>query len=492
MDKALERAASNLLATAPASVEMPAGAGKTHLLAAAVAVAHAEGRRSLVLTHTNAGVEAIRKRLIRFGVPTSGARVETITSWAFSLVGAYPGLAGVAVAEVPDWGQSDAYVQGATQVVESQAIVDVHAVSFDFVFVDEYQDCTLTHHGLVLAIANAVPRTVVFGDPLQAIFGFAGPLADWSTDVLPRFPAVSISASPQRWKGHNEDLGAWLLSIRPLLVDGQVFDFAQHSIGGLTFVQDTSPTGVATVAHGFRDFNETVVLLDKWPNSVAQHASRLGGSYSVMEDINGNFMRQQLGGNTRTGAPGLSSEGDSALALWFANFAKACVVGLAGIDNTVLGRLGRNQSLTGLARDGIQSVVDGLEQLRVNPSYGQVAVAAESVRGVQTLKVYRWEAWNDTLRAIEMTAENGDPAVDNLGRVRERLRRQGRRSHSRVASRTLLVKGLEYDHVVIANLAEIRDPRNLYVALSRARKTVTVIGATARITLQNDRFRSDG
>jgi DNA helicase IV len=83
-----------------------------------------------------------------------------------------------------------------------------------------------------------------------------------------------------------------------------------------------------------------------------------------------------------------------------------------------------------------------------------------------------------------MSADNGEPAVDNLGRLRDRLRRNGRRNDNRIASRTLLVKGLEYDHVIIADLGKLRDPCNLYVALSRARKTVTVLGGSSRIRLQ--------
>lgn len=487
MDDQLRHTATALLDAAPASVEMPAGAGKTHLLAAAVAVASSRGDRSLVLTHTNAGVEAIRKRLRRFGVSSRDARVETLTSWAFSLVRAYPDLAGVSVSEEPDWAQSDTYVRGAARVARSVAIADVHTVSFDYVFVDEYQDCTLVHHELVLGIAAAVARIIVLGDRLQAVFGFAGPLAEWDLHVLPTFRAFSAPVAPERWKGHNEELGEWLLRIRPLLVNGQALDFSQFAIPGLNLILDTSPNSVASVAHSFADYSETVVLLDKWPNSVAQHASRLGGSYSVMEDINGNFMRQQLSGDPGRGVLGLPEEGDPNLARWFAQFAKACVIGLAGIDSVVLGRLDRGESLGGLSREGIQSVLEALEQLRIAPTYAQLATAAYVLRSLKaSLKVYRWEAWNDTLQAIAMSAENGDTALDNFGRVRERLRRQGRRTHARVASRTLLVKGLEYDHVVIANVGNLRDPRNLYVALSRARRSVTVIGQSARVVLADD------
>ena len=114
-------------------------------------------------------------------------------------------------------------------------------------------------------------------------------------------------------------------------------------------------------------------------------------------------------------------------------------------------------------------------RLLASPTYEELAAAAAVIRQTQGLKVYRWEAWNDTREAIAMSTDNGEPAVDNLGRLR-RLRRTGRRNDNRIASRTLLVKGLEYDHVIIADLSKLRDPYNLYVALSRARKTVTVLG----------------
>ncbi|BCN69579.1 hypothetical protein RE943_30520 [Prescottella equi] len=476
MNEALRASAERLLNAAPCSVEMPAGTGKTHLLAAAATLAAERGRRSLILTHTNAGVDAIRKRLRRFGVPPSSFRVDTITSWAFSLARSYSGIAGVSVSDVPDWTRSDDYLTGATVVARTIAITEVHRISFDYLFIDEYQDCTLVLHNFVMALAAAIPKSVILGDRLQAIFTFTGPMATWHGHVLPNFPAHALAVAPHRWTDHNTELGHWLLGIRSRLIDGQTFDFTAQAIPGLNFVAKTSATTLASVAHSFRDFEESVVLLDKWPNDVASHASRLGGSYSVMEDISGNFMRTQL--------DDLPAEGDPQLAWWFAAFAKACVVGLSGIDAAVLGRLAKGEGITHYVRPGIETVLCALDQLRVNPTYAQLAAAADVIRGTEGLRVYRWEAWNDTREAIMMTADNGERAVDNLARVRDRLRRTGRRKESRIASRTLLVKGLEYDHVVIADLSKMRDPCNLYVALSRARKSVTVLGTTSRITLR--------
>ncbi|RZL83557.1 MAG: hypothetical protein EOP32_07100 [Rhodococcus sp. (in: high G+C Gram-positive bacteria)] len=479
MDDRLHAVAEGLLSACPCSVEMPAGTGKTHLLAAAAAIAATRGKRSLVLTHTNAGVDAIRKRLRQFGVPQPLVRVDTITSWAFSLVGSYSVIAGISVAETPDWTQSEEYLAGATNVALSDAIAEVHSISFDYLFADEYQDCTLVQHEFILSLAAAIPKAVILGDRLQAIFTFAGPMATWDNHVLAKFPPHDLDVTPHRWADHNADLGRWLLDIRPALVHGEIFDFAAHAVPGLQFVADTRPTALGAVAHSFRDFNESVVLLDKWPNDVAGHASRLGGSYSVMEDISGKFMRTQL--------EVLPAEGDPRLALWFAGFAKECIVGLSGIDVAVQSRLAKNQGILHYTRPGIEPVLAALDQLRMNPTYSQLADTADAVRQTAGLRVYRWEAWTDTREAIAMTANSGEPAVESLTRVRERLRRTGRRSENRIASRTLLVKGLEYDHVIIADLNKMRDPRNLYVALSRARKSVVVLGASSRIYLANDR-----
>lgn len=136
----LRATAADVLANLPCSLEMPAGTGKTQLVAAMAAITTELGHRTLVLTHTHAGVDAIRRRLRKFGVPKQAVHVDTITGWAFDLVRSYPNLAGVTVPAVPDWTKSADYVAGAIKVAQSRAIQDMHAVSFEYFIVDEYQD----------------------------------------------------------------------------------------------------------------------------------------------------------------------------------------------------------------------------------------------------------------------------------------------------------------------------------------------------------------
>lgn len=477
---ALSRLATEVIAEAPCSLEMPAGTGKTELLAACVATAAEQGDRSLVLTHTNAGVDAIRRRLRRFGVPSSMVRVETVTSWAFTLSRSYPGIAGINVPGVPNWNDSQAYVEGAALVAMTAAARKVHSVSFGYLFVDEYQDCTVDQHELIVAISEAVPRTVILGDRMQAIFGFdkSRPLMDWDAHVVPRYTPKSVPHKPQRWRDHNVALGQWLLDIRPSLVDGGAFDFSSHTVAGLEWRQCTIQTAVPTVnkaAYGLTSAGESVVLLDKLAPQVASHASRLGGSYAVMEDVAGRFMSEHLAG--------LPAENDALLALWLARMAKSCFVGLADLNGPVLGRLEKGRTVSDLKRRKLVQVQAALDGLVTNPVYNQLCVSAAAIRATSGLTLYRQEAWDDTLRAVARGVEDGTSPQEALAVVRDRLRHGGRGERRRIASRTLLVKGLEFDHVIIANVQNFTDPRQLYVALSRARKSVTVIGRSPRLRL---------
>lgn len=477
----LSSLAFEVVAEAPCSLEMPAGTGKTELVAACVSTVATRGDRSLVLTHTNAGADAIRKRLRRFGVPLSMVRVETITSWAFTLSRSYPGIANVTIPDVPNWNDSHAYVDGAAMVAATSAVHRVHAASFGYLFVDEYQDCTIDQHDLILEISKAIPRTVILGDRLQAIFGFERdrPIIDWGSHVTPNYPPKNVLCTPHRWSNHNPGLGQWLIDIRPLLVDGGTFDFTSLSVPGLTWRQcdpKNPAKAINSVAFGLLGVEGSVVLLDKWARDVAKHASYLRGSYAVMEDVGGRFMIDQLNA--------LPAENDASLATWLVDIAKSCYVGLSGLDKPVKQRLEKGRTVSDLKRTGLAPVQAALDELVGRPLYAQLQASARAIRATPGLTLYRQEAWDDTFRAVARSVEDGTSPKEALAVVRDRLRRGGRVDQQRIASRTLLVKGLEFDHVIVANAQNFTDPRQLYVALSRARTSVTVIGRNPRLQLR--------
>ena len=80
-------------------------------------------------------------------------------------------------------------------------------------------------------------------------------------------------------------------------------------------------------------------------------------------------------------------------------------------------------------------------------------------------------------RSIAVQQDEGIETVREAAvAVRDRTRESGRAAEPRTVSRTLLVKGLEYDHAVILN-ADALSPREFYVAATRGRRTLTVFSA---------------
>ncbi len=477
MDAVLRAEATLLLQRLPFSVEMPAGTGKTQLVAAMAGVAAQTGEPSLILTHTNAGVAALRKRLKDFGIPQKMVHVDTIASWAFELVRHYPDLAGIRISAVPDWSKTSEYVRGAVNVAHAHAIGKMHKASFTYLFVDEYQDCNLNQHDLILEIVSAIPRAAVFGDRLQGIFDFAGEtLVDWDTHVFANYPLITREHTAWRWTDHNDALGRWLLDLRPQLVPGATIDLSAISIPGLVW-KAASHQALTAAAYGVRTFDESVLILNQWRTDNATTAGRLGGTYAVMEDLNGRFMHDSLAS--------LESSEPSEYASWLASFAKNCFSGYGEINQPILRRLQRGEAFDGLSRPGLEATLSALEAVGANPSLENLVDTMKKIESSKEGRLYCIEAWRDTLAAIESVVLNpGDNMHDNLSMIRDRLRYTGRRRHQRVVSRTLLVKGLEYDHAIICNADNIGSVRNFYVAITRPRKTLTILSQSPIIRLR--------
>src|SRR3954451_16325250 len=83
----------DILAVHGGTITAPAGCGKTQLIADALK-RYPGGKPILVLTHTNAGVVALRHRLDRASVPASAYRLSTIDGWAMRIITTFPQRSG--------------------------------------------------------------------------------------------------------------------------------------------------------------------------------------------------------------------------------------------------------------------------------------------------------------------------------------------------------------------------------------------------------------
>lgn len=216
---------AELLRRGNSSVVAPAGHGKTEVIAKVAAL----GNRTLVLTHTHAGVHAIRARLKRLGVPTARAAVETVASWSTRYAYAFPGVAQPPPGDPQSGAEWDQLYAGSRAALDVAAIRDVVGSSYDRILVDEYQDCNSLQHELTIALSTIVPTTV-FGDPMQGIFEFAGATLDWDREIFPTFPLFGSLDQPYRWKDKNPDLGAWVAETRLKLLRGEPIDLMDSRI----------------------------------------------------------------------------------------------------------------------------------------------------------------------------------------------------------------------------------------------------------------------
>ncbi|USX27243.1 UvrD-helicase domain-containing protein [Oxalobacteraceae bacterium OTU3CINTB1] len=208
------------------AVTAPAGCGKTQLIADTLA-GHKGDKPILILTHTNSGVGALKARLQKARVHASSFKVSTIDAFCIRLIGRFPSRSGhdpkilELAAPKTDY---PAIRAAAGKLIQAGHLDGILAASYASLIVDEYQDCDLQQHAIVDALA-ATLHTCVLGDPMQAIFNFAGPVVHWEGDVLSRFPSAGHLATPWRWRNAGtEPLGLWLLEARQALARGMPID----------------------------------------------------------------------------------------------------------------------------------------------------------------------------------------------------------------------------------------------------------------------------
>lgn len=451
-------------------VVAPAGCGKTDLIVRAVAASEEHGRR-LILTHTNAGVRALLDRLRRHGVPSQSYRVETIDGWALKYARAYPSLAGWICEEGPiESVQWDLVRCAASKCLTKKSIQKVVTQSYSGVFVDEYQDCTGSQHKLILMLAELLSCRIV-GDPLQGIFDFDGGI-DWAKDVQPHFPLIQRLDKPWRWQ-KNPRLGAWLQKARMLLATGQEIDL---STGPISWETHDHRKALSTCLYLPVSSGESVVALTGTvENQSRAFAAKLKGRFTHMEVVECKPLF-----DTARKLDCLDGPARAAIVI---DFACTCMSGVKSVLKKSQDAFVKDMIPKVSSRNKNGKAIEALIDLTQNRSEEAVLQAVKQIEALPDRVIHSRELWQEFKKVLQEGAIAKTSLAELARKRRERTRYMGRRVDRRTVSRTLLVKGLEFDHAVVLNASSKDiDAKNLYVAITRGSKSLTILSDSTKIT----------
>lgn len=457
----------DLLSLRRGSIVAPAGCGKTQLIADALQ-RHRGPKPVLILTHTNAGVAALKARLAKAKVPTSTYSLSTIDGWAMRLVGMFPKRSGVdaSVLKIVNPGRDYATIKrAALTILKAGHLKKVIQATFSNILVDEYQDCSVSQHEIVCELADGI-NTCVLGDPMQAIFGFAGVLVDWDKQVRSVFPQARELDIPWRWRNTGAaPLGEWLLTARRSLMAGKPIDLktAPKEVTWIKLDRTSADFEKLLEAAGTKsdDKNDSVLVIGDSRRAESRHkiASAVPGAVTV-ETVD---LRDLV-----SFAEELDLQAAGALSR-IVHFAQGTMTGVGGADllkrvNTILGERSRKK---------VTDVENAAVSFVKEPSYRKVAELLEAIQQEGGVRVYRPLVVRACMLAL-LRCRNGQINFSEAAiQMREQNRALGRTLPRRAVGSTLLLKGLEAEIAVVLD-ANALDARNLYVAITRGSKGLVI------------------
>lgn len=453
----------------------PAGYGKTYTIAEVIS-SYKGDKKVLVLTHTHAGIASLREKFEQKGLAPSTYHLDTICSFALDLTKTYH----VNKNDIPKESDTNALfdyaVEHATIILKAIPIKYLLSIKFEHLIVDEYQDCSLAQHQMVLELAQTL-KTHLLGDPLQGIFGFRGQqIVDFDDDSFrPFLQNCKFLETPWRWKNAGQDaLGQDLARIREKLLAGEEINLSDyHSIEWLQATDNDylKPRTNARIKL-FQEINQGAVVIH--PNS---------SSVIPRKTVVAHYPQLQL----------LESIDDK-------DYYKYCLLfdkqsGQAVIKDVVemMRMICKNEAINNWIKpDGTlknkrrqddQAIKSKLESA-INPllkekSYMNIANLIVAIARLPEIVIYRKEFLRDIYHTLVDANKLGLTASESIVRNRNILRRKGRKVMQKSIGTTLLTKGLEFDNVVILNAQQFNDPRDFYVALTRCSKKLVVISNTA-------------
>ena len=176
-----------------------------------------------------------------------------------------------------------------------------------------------------------------------------------------------------------------------------------------------------------------------------------------------------------------------ALAAAAIEFAKKCHTGVGTELSTALRAFkdGRMPSIRQNTKHA--EAVKALTELATGGDRHALYRALDQLDHLPGCRIYRPEVWHEMHSAARFfVGGEAESMEDAAWLMRDRTRRRGKRLPRAVVSRTLLVKGMEFDHGLILDAEQLADRENFYVAVTRASHSLTIFSDNPVISFGGD------
>ncbi len=452
----------------------PAGYGKTYTISECLK--HTNGLH-LILTHTHAGVASLKEKIKNNGIPYDKYRVETIHSYAQKYVKAF--YSGTDIPKQENQEYFPFIIKQATQLIKINPIKDIIKLTYTGLFVDEYQDCTKSQHEFIMVLAKILPIHIL-ADPLQGIFDFKEEIINFNYD-LSEFEKFELN-TPRRWEKTNPALGKCLKKIREKLENQKDIDStkSRNTIEViLTNENDILNNGSAYNRKIWDLINENENILIIHPDS-----KNINLRLNLIKIFNNGFRLVEaiddkdfykFSDNFDKSTPNniykivfdfmCNVFNKSEIKKWFNE------------KNIIKKRSLQDKEII----EPIQKDFEELKNSNNKISFVKVMNILKKISKLNNIKCYRKELFYDISTALEEAEYNGVSVYEAMINIKNRKRRMGKEIKGKCIGTTLLVKGLEFETVAVLNAHKFNDPKNFYVALTRASKKLVIF--TNKLTL---------
>ena len=463
-----------LLSKKNGAIVAPAGNGKTEMITDIVL---ASDGKQLLLTHTNAGVDALKKRLEKKRVKATRYNIFTIAAFCIHWCMAYKQTACLPYINGFEDIDYETLYPAARRIFENDWVGNILRNTYTSIIVDEYQDCTLDQHSLVVALNSFLP-VYVMGDPLQGIF-------DWKTKDAPQikivdwdnlyFEKIDIETQPWRWKETNPELGEFLARERKLLWPALRKEQVEIPIAPEgNYLRVITPEQFDANQYKLNKAYKSILYVTKWPFKQLSVCQRQAWrfQYDEAQELDKLFLF----------AKQFEDNNGYRRAIAVLEFMSTCATKVASNTKSFKDNLQKGKCDFSRIRNH-KDLAELLQTLCKQVDYQAVRNALYWIKGCPESKIYRRELYEEMHRSITYAKEHKCSITEAAKHIR--LNPGLRKDFSGfkcLSSRTPLSKGLEFDCVLI----DMTDPlraKDFYVALTRARYEVILISNADRVVL---------